>query len=143
MKQRRLKQLTAMLMVLLPLSAGAQSHQVLLETTEGNITLTLYDDTPIHSNNFLRLVSEHFYDSLLFHRVIPNFMIQGGDPNSRHAEPGIVLGDGDTPYTLQPEFFADSLQPSSLTPPCSTFNSSSPSSSSASSVSVAAMPCYR
>ena len=103
-------------MVLLPLSTSAQSHQVLLETTEGNITLTLYDDTPLHTDNFLRLVSEHFYDSLLFHRVIPNFMIQGGDPNSRHAEPGIELGEGDTGYTIEPEFFAESLPPSPLTP---------------------------
>ena len=95
-------------MLMLPLSfTQAQSHCVLLETTEGNITVMLYDDTPLHSNNFMRLVSEHFYDSLLFHRVIPNFMIQGGDPDSRHAEPGTELGNGDTGYTLEPEFFAD------------------------------------
>ena len=101
-------------MVLLPLYAGAQNHCVLLETTEGNITLMLYDDTPAHSNNFLRLVSEHFYDSLLFHRVIPNFMIQGGDPDSRHAESGVQLGEGDTGYTIEPEFFADTHQGSPL-----------------------------
>jgi len=84
----------------------AQQHQVLLETTEGNILLTLYDDTPLHRDNFLRLTNEHFYDSLLFHRVIKNFMIQGGDPDSRHAEPGATLGEGDTGYTLEPELFA-------------------------------------
>ena len=82
-----------------------QSRQVLLETTEGNILLTLYDDTPLHRDNFLRLVSEHFYDSLLFHRVIRNFMIQAGDPNSRHAEPGVTLGGGDVGYTITPELF--------------------------------------
>ena len=83
----------------------AQSHQVMLETTEGNILLTLYDDTPKHRDNFLKLVNEQFYDSLLFHRVIKNFMIQGGDPDSRHAEPGVTLGEGSTDYTVEAEFF--------------------------------------
>ena len=63
----------------------AQSRQVMIETTEGNILVTLYDDTPRHRDNFLKLVNEQFYDSLLFHRVIKNFMIQGGDPDSKHA----------------------------------------------------------
>ena len=70
----------------------AQSRQVMIETTAGNILVTLYDDTPKHRDNFLRLCNEQFYDSLLFHRVIKNFMIQGGDPDSRHAEPGVTLG---------------------------------------------------
>jgi len=83
-----------------------QQHQVMLETTEGNILLKLYDDTPQHRDNFLRLVDEHFYDSLLFHRVVRNFMIQAGDPTSRHAEPGVLLGEGDTGYTIEPEIFA-------------------------------------
>lgn len=83
----------------------AQSHQVMLETTEGNIVLTLYDDTPQHRDNFLKLVNEQFYDSLLFHRVIKNFMIQGGDPTSRHAEPGATLGNGSLDYTVEGEFF--------------------------------------
>ena len=82
-----------------------QRHQVLLETTEGNILLTLYDDTPKHRDNFLRLVDEQFYDSLLFHRVIKNFMIQGGDPDSRRAESGVQLGEGSTNYTVEGEFF--------------------------------------
>jgi peptidyl-prolyl cis-trans isomerase B (cyclophilin B) len=82
-----------------------QSRQVMLETTEGNILLTLYDDTPKHRDNFLRLVDEQFYDSLLFHRVIKNFMIQGGDPESRHAESGVQLGEGSTDYTVEGEFF--------------------------------------
>lgn len=83
----------------------AQSHQVMIETTEGNILVTLYDDTPRHRDNFLKLVNEQFYDSLLFHRVIKNFMIQGGDPDSRHAEPGVTLGEGSTDYTVEAEFF--------------------------------------
>ena len=89
---------------LLALPSTAQTHQVLLETTEGNIRIALSDLTPIHRDNFVRLVNEHFYDSLLFHRVIKGFMIQGGDPDSRHAEPGAMLGEGDVGYTLEPEF---------------------------------------
>ena len=83
----------------------AQSRQVMIATTEGNILVTLYDDTPRHRDNFLKLVNEQFYDSLLFHRVIKNFMIQGGDPDSRHAEPGVTLGEGSTDYTVEAEFF--------------------------------------
>ena len=82
----------------------AQTHNVLLETTEGNIILTLYDDTPQHRDNFLKLVNKHFYDSLLFHRVIKGFVIQAGDPTSRYAEPGLTVGDGELGYTLEPEF---------------------------------------
>lgn len=83
----------------------AQSRQVMIETTAGNILVTLYDDTPKHRDNFLRLCNEQFYDSLLFHRVIKNFMIQGGDPDSRHAEPGVTLGEGSTDSTIVAEFF--------------------------------------
>ena len=103
------KKLTVLLLLFTFLGAVpmmGQSKQVLLETTEGNILVTLYDDTPQHRDNFLRLVNEHFYDSLLFHRVIKNFMIQTGDPDSRHAEPGITLGKGDNGYTIAPEFYA-------------------------------------
>lgn len=85
---------------------SAQTNEVLLETTEGNIRIMLYDDTPQHRDNFLKLVDEHFYDSLLFHRVIKNFMIQTGDPKSRHAEPGETLGGGDLGYTLPAEINA-------------------------------------
>ena len=86
-------------------AAKGQRSQVLLETTEGNILLTLYDDTPQHRDNFLRLADEHFYDSLLFHRVIKNFMVQAGDPTSRHAEAGTALGEADNGYTIEPELF--------------------------------------
>jgi cyclophilin family peptidyl-prolyl cis-trans isomerase len=73
-------------------------------TTEGTIILRLSDSTPLHRDNFLRLVKSHFYDSLLFHRVIQYFMIQSGDPKSRHALPGQALGDSSPPYTIPAEF---------------------------------------
>lgn len=76
---------------------------VLLETSEGNIKIALSNLTPLHRDNFIRLVKEHFYDSLLFHRVISNFIIQAGDPTSRHAEPGKQLGDVSLPYELPAE----------------------------------------
>ena len=91
------------MMAVLPMTG--QRHRVVLETTEGTIKVMLYDDTPRHRDNFLKLVNEHFYDSLLFHRVIKGFMIQAGDPTSRHAEPGQTVGEGDVGYTLEPEFF--------------------------------------
>lgn len=73
-------------------------------TTDGSIILRLSDSTPLHRDNFLRLVKSHFYDSLLFHRVIQYFMIQCGDPTSRNAVPGQALGDSSPPYTILPEF---------------------------------------
>ena len=103
MKHLRFFMLALVLAAFVPLMA--QSRQVMIETTEGNILVTLYDDTPRHRDNFLKLVNEQFYDSLLFHRVIKNFMIQGGDPDSRHAEPGVTLGEGSTDYTVEAEFF--------------------------------------
>ena len=103
MKQFRLSLLAILVIAVLP--TMAQSRQVMLETTAGNILLTLYDDTPKHRDNFLKLVNEEFYDSLLFHRVIKNFMIQGGDPDSKKAEPGVTLGEGSTDYTVEAEFF--------------------------------------
>jgi cyclophilin family peptidyl-prolyl cis-trans isomerase len=73
-------------------------------TTDGTIILRLSDSTPLHRDNFLRLVKSHFYDSLLFHRVIQYFMIQCGDPTSRNAVPGKALGDSSPPYTIPAEF---------------------------------------
>jgi peptidyl-prolyl cis-trans isomerase B (cyclophilin B) len=103
MKHLRFFMLALVLAAFVP--SMAQSRQVMIETTEGNILVTLYDDTPRHRDNFLKLVNEQFYDSLLFHRVIKNFMIQGGDPDSKHAEPGVTLGEGSTDYTVEAEFF--------------------------------------
>ncbi len=77
---------------------------ILITTSLGNIKIKLFNETPKHRDNFLKLVNEHFYDSLLFHRVIEGFMIQGGDPDSKHAEPAKLLGDGDLKYTIPAEF---------------------------------------
>ena len=68
------------------------------------LTLLLYNDTPRHRDNFIKLVSDKFYDGLLFHRVIERFMIQGGDPKSREALPGQSLGEGTLGYTVPAEF---------------------------------------
>jgi peptidyl-prolyl cis-trans isomerase B (cyclophilin B) len=84
--------------------AQTSTTEVLFETTEGNIRIALYDETPIHRDNFLKLTRMHVYDSLLFHRVIKDFMIQSGDTNSKNARPGQRLGTGDFDYTLEPEF---------------------------------------
>ncbi len=86
------------------LQAREKRSVVRIETSEGTIRVALFDDTPVHRDNFLQLASSGFYDGLLFHRVIQDFMIQAGDPTSRGAEPGVKLGDGDNGYTLIPEF---------------------------------------
>ena len=75
-----------------------------LVTTEGTIVLRLYDSTPLHRDNFLRLVKSRYYDSVLFHRVIKDFMIQAGDPNSKTAKPGQALGSGGPGYRVPAEF---------------------------------------
>ncbi len=75
------------------ISVDTVRHQVLLETTMGNIRIALYNETPLHRDNFLKLVSNKDYDGMLFHRVIKNFMIQTGDPHSKTAKPGESLGN--------------------------------------------------
>lgn len=79
------------------------SEIILLETPYGNMKLRLYEETPLHKNNFLKLVREQFFDSTTFHRVINYFMIQGGDPLSRRAKAGDSLGHGDLGYTVPAE----------------------------------------
>jgi cyclophilin family peptidyl-prolyl cis-trans isomerase len=80
-----------------------------IETEFGTIKIKLYDETPLHRDNFIKLVKQGFYTDLLFHRVIQGFMIQGGDPDSKNAEPGKHLGNGDLGYTIpaeiNPKFF--------------------------------------
>lgn len=86
------------------LHAQDSSRMVLIETSYGSIKVKLYNETPLHRDNFLKLIEKHFYDSLLFHRVINTFMIQGGDPDSKHAKATDTLGDGDVGYTIPSEF---------------------------------------
>src|SRR5688500_15451949 len=73
----------------------ARSSLILIETPDGPIKIRLFNQSPLHRDMFLALADKGFYDSLLFHRVIDGFMIQGGDPDSRRAKPGQLLGDGD------------------------------------------------
>lgn len=77
--------------------------KVTLETSMGRIVVALYNDTPIHRDNFVKLVKQGYYDGLLFHRVIKDFMIQGGDPASRDADSTAMLGSGGPGYTLPAE----------------------------------------
>ncbi len=79
---------------------------LLIETGMGNIKVKLYDSTPQHRDNFIKLAKEGFYDGTLFHRVIPGFMIQGGDPDSKTAQPGQALGRGGPGYTIPAEIGA-------------------------------------
>ena len=89
-------------------NAKAQSAndetKVLIKTTVGDITIKLYNETPQHRDNFIKLVEEHYYDSILFHRVIKDFMVQAGDPESKNAEKGVQLGAGGPGYTIPAEF---------------------------------------
>lgn len=84
-------------------ACGAKYKCVVFKTNLGDIKLRLYADTPKHAENFLKLAKEGHYDSLLFHRVIPEFMIQGGSSDSRDAAPGKMLGQGKIGYTIEPE----------------------------------------
>lgn len=81
-----------------------RKRDVLLVTSYGDIVIRLSDATPLHRDNFLKLVKVGFYDSILFHRVMRDFMIQAGDPQSKQAGPGIPLGNGGPGYTIPAEF---------------------------------------
>jgi cyclophilin family peptidyl-prolyl cis-trans isomerase len=84
--------------------AVAQKYRATITTESGVIELFLYDKTPKHRDNFVKLAKKHFFDSTLFHRVIPEFMIQGGDPESKNAAAGVPLGNGDVGYRIPAEF---------------------------------------
>ncbi len=98
--------LSIALAVCTSLHVGAQTSttEVLLKTTAGDIRIALYDETPQHRDNFLKLTKMGSYDSLLFHRVIKDFMVQSGDIFSKNAKPGQLLGMGDYDYTQEAEF---------------------------------------
>ncbi len=103
-----MKKLKYILFLLVIVACGSQKEmKVRMHTTSGVIDLCLYDDTPKHKENFFRLVKEQQFDSLLFHRVIKDFMIQGGDPASKNAPAGTLLGDGDLGYTVEAEFMPE------------------------------------
>lgn len=87
-------------------SAKQKTYYVKIETNYGTMKVQLFNETPKHRDNFLKLVRDGFYDGLLFHRVIRNFMIQGGDPDSKNAKPGQMLGAGNLGYTVPAEFNA-------------------------------------
>ena len=80
------------------------STYVLISTNLGDIKIKLYDETPQHKANFIKIIEDGVLDSTLFHRVIPEFMIQGGDPNSKNAQPGQPLGMGGLDYRVPAEF---------------------------------------
>ncbi|MGB1206670.1 MAG: peptidylprolyl isomerase [Chitinophagales bacterium] len=81
-----------------------KNYQALISTSAGDIRIKLYDETPQHRDNFVKLIESGFYDGLLFHRVIQDFMVQTGDPDSRNAKADAVLGNGGTDYTIPAEF---------------------------------------
>ncbi len=81
-----------------------RKRDILLQTSMGDMVIRLSDSTPLHRENFLKLVKVHYYDGVLFHRVIKDFMIQSGDPNSKNAKPGQPLGNGGPGYRIPAEF---------------------------------------
>ncbi len=90
---------------LMPSEGSGEKEKIVLISTEfGDIKIKLYNETPLHRDNFIKLVEQGFYNDLLFHRVIKDFMIQGGDPESKNATPGQVLGNGGPGYKIPAEF---------------------------------------
>ena len=100
----RLLSLLMLSIVLLGCSTNKENSMVKIETTMGDIVVKLYDETPQHRDNFLKLVGDKTYEGTLFHRVIQDFMIQAGDPDSKDASKGAMLGSGDVGYTVPAEF---------------------------------------
>ena len=103
MKKYFLSALMTVISMTIHAQATDNRTQVLIETSMGNIKIALYNETPKHRDNFIKLVKEGFYNGILFHRVIPEFMVQAGDPTSKRAKPGELLGGGDLDYTVPSE----------------------------------------
>lgn len=101
---KRLNLIIGFLFFLVLSSCGNKERIVLISTDYGDMKVKLYNETPQHRDNFIKLAKEGFYDGTLFHRVIKDFMIQGGDPNSKDAKPGQALGSGGPGYTVEAEF---------------------------------------
>ncbi|WP_199724508.1 peptidylprolyl isomerase [Taibaiella sp. KBW10] len=85
------------------IAAIAQKYKAIIKTDAGTIEAILYKNTPLHTKNFVKLAKSDFFEGVLFHRVIPDFMIQAGDPKSKTAKPGEMLGDGDVGYKIPAE----------------------------------------
>lgn len=101
------RSITAIFVTLLLITSCAQDKKdyvVTIKTSFGDMVAILYDETPKHKANFIKLAKEHYFDSLLFHRVMQGFMIQGGDPDSKKIGPGQPLGNGGPGYTVEAEF---------------------------------------
>jgi len=100
--------ISVVFILLLSVFVTAQKPQktslVLISTVYGDIKISLFNETPKHRDNFLKLVKSGMYDNTIFHRVIKDFMIQGGDPDSKNAAPGVGLGEGGLGYTIPAEF---------------------------------------
>jgi len=92
-----------MALVLMSFSGKEKEKTLVITTKYGTIKVRLYNETPKHRDNYVKLAQEHFFDSLIFHRCIKDFMIQGGDPDSKHAKPGVQLGEGGLKYTIPAE----------------------------------------
>ena len=96
--------LTLLCAIAITAFAKPKNQYVRIKTAYGICIIRLYNETPQHRDNFIKLVKKGFYNGTLFHRVIQNFMIQGGDPDSKNAKPGAELGNGDLKYTVPAEF---------------------------------------
>ena len=106
--RKRILWLAALAVILAACGPKTEKEVVMVvETTMGTVEFKLYNETPLHRDNFIRLAEEHYFDSLLFHRVIDDFVIQGGDPNSKYAKPGEMLGDGEPDYRVPAEIRVD------------------------------------
>lgn len=103
MKNTILYLLSMLFMSIISCSSKSSEPIVRIKTTHGTLKIKLYNETPAHRDNFLKLAEEGYFDGALFHRVIKDFMIQGGDPNSKDAQPGVALGEGGPGYTLPAE----------------------------------------
>ena len=97
------KTLLSLFAILITVTTFAQKNKISIETEYGKIVIMLYDNTPLNTNNMVKLAKEHYYDSTIFHRCIPQFVIQGGDSTSKHAKPGDMLGEGGLGYTVPAE----------------------------------------
>ena len=105
---KKLLTLTFLLITVAAFAKPPKNQYVRIKTSYGECIIRLYNETPQHRDNFIKLAKKGFYNGTLFHRVIQDFMIQGGDPDSKNAKPGIELGNGDVGYTIPAEF-RDSL----------------------------------